>query len=642
LRLAGAVAAAGGGAASGTGPAAPTGVTAVAKDGYVLLNAAASTDTTITGYNVYWSTSSGVSKSSPDKFAVGYATPQAHTGLTNGTPYYYVVTAVSPAGESAASAQVIATPTPVISGLTDPFFGDQWHLLSTGAQAGASGVAAAGEDMNVSPAWTAGYKGQGVRIAVVDDGIEVGHEDLASNMGANVFSHNYVTTAPSSTDPTNDPADTTSGHGTACAGIAAARDLNGLGGRGAAPRATLVGYNATLNMTTSNEADAMTRNAASVGVSSNSWGAKDGTGELSASSSTWKSAINTGLTTGRGGKGTLYMWAAGNGGNGSNTCPTCSDDSNYDGRANYRGVMAVAAVNDKGLQSSYSENGANLWVAAPGGEFCTTHTITTTDRTGAVGHNPPSAQEVAAGYVDYTNQNYTKCMNGTSSATPGAAGVVALMLSANPNLGWRDVRILLAKTARKNDAVDPGWFTNGSGVYHFNSKYGFGVVDADAAAKAAVAYTTNVGTELTYTTPTTTANATIIDSGSTGTYGTPLAHSQMTVTTSPTISFIEWVEVTVTITAPAGTVANTYRSGDYGILLTSPSGAANSVMLAWPHYCSADPNGACTSTYSGWVFGDAAHLGEAANGTWSLDVGDAVKGGGAGTLVSWKLKFYGH
>ncbi|MBI5891999.1 MAG: S8 family serine peptidase [Nitrosomonadales bacterium] len=625
------LAACGGGGGGGTTtpatpPAAPTAVTAVAGDQYVKVDG--TVDPAATAVNLYWKVGTGVTKSNGAKLVVTTA-PQWHTGLTNGQQYCYVVTAVVGGVESADSAEACATPAAVNMAVDDPFFAEQWHLLSTGTQAGASGVAAAGEDVRAQGAWTQGYKGQGVRIAVVDDGIEAYHEDLASNMGANGLSYNYVT---GTSDPSNDPTDTTSGHGTMCAGIAAARDLNGVGGNGVAPRATMVGYNATLNLTSSNETDAMTRNAADVSVSSNSWGAADGTGELAASSSTWKSAITTGLTTGRGGKGILYFWAAGNGRSGGNACANCSDNSNYDGRANYRGVMAVGAVNDQGLQSSYSESGANLWVSAPGGEFCSTHTITTTDRTGTLGHNSGST----AG--DYTNGNYTKCMNGTSSATPGAAGVAALVLSAKPTLGWRDVRIILAQSARQNNAGDAGWFTNGGG-YHFNTKYGFGVVDANAAVTAALAYGTNVGTELTYTTPTTTVNGTIADTATSGTYGTATI-STMNVTTSPTIASIEWVEATVTITAGPGAVANSYYSGDFGIQLTGPSGATT--MLALPHVCAADNFGACTTTYTGWVFGDAAHLGEAANGNWTLAVADAIKGGATGTLVSWKLKFYGH
>jgi kexin len=520
-------------------------------------------------------------------------------------------------------------------------------LKNTG-QKGANNVAGiANEDINVSGAWAV-TKGQGVRIAIVDDGMEMAHEDLASNVGANGLSHNYVSTALSPTDPTNDSADTTSGHGTACAGIAAARDSNGLGGVGVAPRATLVGYNATLNLTHSNESDAMTRNAASVGVSSNSWGAADGTGELTASSSTWKSAINTGLSTGRGGKGTVYTWAAGNGAAGSSACSNCYDNSNYDGRANYRGVMAVAAVNDQGVQSSYSESGANLWVAAPGGEFCSTHTITTTDRTGPLGHNTAAT----AGVSDYNNQNYTKCMNGTSSATPTVAGVVALMLAANPNLGWRDVRTILAITSRGNDwgTLNPdnksrstGWLLNGGG-YWFHHKYGFGVVNADLAVKLAIGAININGNPVTGTqVPWANLPTEVVSPQYSSSFTTPKAIpdndmvtgvSDTIVVTSSGVASIEWMEITFTATHPI--------IGDLDVTLTNVATGMVS-HLAVPHSC-AGTNYACTSTYSGWVFGSAAHLNEAANGSWKLTVKDGYTGVAAntGTFDSWKLKFYGH
>lgn len=612
----------GGGGSSSPPPSAPTGVTATAKDGYVLIDVQPVTGAT--AYNIYWSTTAGVTPATGNKLAVT-STPQAHTGLANdGTTYHYVVTAVGAGGESVVSAEAAATPT-AAAAAADPLFADQWHLLNTGQQ-GASGVAAKpGEDINVQPAWNSGIKGAGVRVAVVDDGLEVGHEDLASNVAANGQSYNYVT---GSSDPTNDPTDTASGHGTAVAGIVAARDQNGLGGSGVAPRATLVGYNLLQSSLNTNEADAMTRNAASVSVSSNSWGAADGTGELTASSTLWQSAINTGLTTGRGGKGTVYTWAAGNGRAGDTACPAwlCSDDSNYDGRANYRGVMAVGAVNDQGLQSSYSESGANLWVAAPGGEFCSTHAITTTDRTGAVGSNTAATANAS----DYLDQNYTKCMNGTSSATPVVSGVVALMLAANPNLGWRDVRIILAQTARKNDATDAGWgVTGGTSVYHFNHKYGFGVVDANAAVTAANAWT-NVGPELTHTTTLSSPNAVIIDP--TAAVPAPAPTTNVIAVPATTgISSIEWVEVAFTATDPF--------TGDLDIALTSPSGMVS--QLAVGHMC-AGTQGACTTSYTGWVFGSAAHLGENPTGNWTLTVKDVSAGGGNGTFTSWQLKFYGH
>lgn len=597
-------------------PSVPTGVSAVAKDGYVLVDATLATGAT--GANVYFGTTAGVTTVTGTKVIVG-SSPQAITGLANGQTYYFLVTALNAGGGSTATTAVSAVPqTTSLTG--DPLYGDQWHLKSTGTQTGAVTTAAIGEDLNVEPVW-ATNKGTGVRVAVVDDGLEIGHEDLASNMAANDQSYNYVT---GSNDPTNSPSDTTSGHGTAVAGIIAARDDNGLGVRGVAPRASLVGYNLLQSTISTNEADAMSRNAASVSISSNSWGAADNTGELDASTSLWRTAVNTGLSTGRSGKGTVYLWAAGNGGTVASSCPYGCDSSNYDGRANYRGVMAVAAVNDQGTKSSYSELGANIWISAPGGEGCSTHAITSTDRSGSFGLNKTGTSP------DYgsTYLNYTKCMNGTSSATPAVAGVVALMLAANPNLGWRDVRKILAHSARKNDVADTtGWITNGAS-YHFNHKYGFGVADAAAVAEAA-AYTTYFGTEKSYGPLDFQTNLPITDAP---TSGTPVAVTDTRTVSGSGITFIEFIEVTFTAT-------NSPYSGDLAVQLTSPAGTTS--ILAYPHYCPTGASGACTTTYSAWVFGDAAHFGEAADGSWTLNVSDWINGG-TGTFSSWKLKFYGH
>ena len=85
------------------------------------------------------------------------------------------------------------------------------------------------------------------------------------------------------------------------------------------------------------------------------------------------------------------------------------------------------------------------------------------------------------------------------------SGVAALVLQANPNLTWRDVRAILAGTARKNDPTDGGWSTNNAG-YHINDNYGFGVVDASAAVTAAKTWT-HLPAEKTYDGPDTDARA---------------------------------------------------------------------------------------------------------------------------------------
>lgn len=592
-------------------PSAPINVTVTAQDSSNQIGW--SPVAGATSYNLYWSTTPGVSKSSGTRIALANK-PQTHTGLNNATTYYYVVTALNGSGESADSAEVSATPV-AAAVVADTLYADQWHLKNTGQLGALAAAGLVGEDMNVEPAWVA-YKGTGVRIAVVDDGLDIGHEDLVANIAATGLSYNYVT---GSSDPSYDVSDPGSSHGTAVAGIAAARDWNGLGVRGVAPRANLVGYNMLQNSTASNIADAMTRGSAAVHISSNSWGPPDD-GDLQPSSSAWRTAINTGLSSGRNGLGTIYTFAAGNGGD---NLWGPADNSNYDGQANYYGVIAVAAVNDQGKQASYSEPGANVWISAPGGEYCTTHAITTTDRSGAAGDN--SYNNAIYGYQDYANVNYTKCMNGTSAATPAAAGVIALLLEANPNLGWRDVRLILAQSARKNDAADAGWgTTGGTPVYNFNHKYGFGVVDAGTAVTLASGWI-NVGAQKTHDTALSLPNLAIPDSPSTGVPGPAVANS-INVTGS-TITSIEYIEITFS-------AGNHTYSGDLEITLTSPAGTIS--QLSEAHAC---PSNVCTP-HSGWVFGSARHLGEAVDGNWTLTVRD----GGhfdTGTFQSWKLKFYG-
>ena len=483
---------------------------------------------------------------------------------------------------------------------SDPLFGDQWHLQNTG-QAGGT----AGEDVNVVPVWSNGYKGDGILIAIVDDGLEIAHEDLAANIVPGL-SYNYVDL---STDPTG-TGPGASEHGTAVAGVAAARDLNDLGVRGAAPRASLVGYNLLQNSIDTNQADAMIRNLTSVDISSNSLGPPDGTGLLNSSNSLWSDAINTGLNSGGSGLGTIYTWAAGNG------APT--DNSNYDGYANHRGVMAICAIGDDGVKASDSERGANLWVCAPSLGRAN-HGITTTDRTGSLGYNLGVAP-------DYVDPNYTNTFNGTSSATPLASGVIALILQANPSLGWRDVRLILAQTARMNDPANTDWTTNAAG-YNINHNYGFGVIDAQAAVNAALTWT-NVGAEVTYSTALSSPGLAIPDNNATGVSDT------ITVSGSG-ISNLEFIEITFSASD------HTYF-GALEITLTNETTGTNSI-LAENHVC-LDANSnqiTCTPSYNAWIFGSVRHLGEGANGNWTLKVADLDAFGDTGTFQSWQLKFYG-
>src|SRR5690554_4828693 len=118
---------------------------------------------------------------------------------------------------------------------TDPFFTSQWHLDNTGQSGGT-----AGEDLRVAGAWQR-VDGAGVRVAVLDSGIEVTHEDLRPNIVAG-GSFNY---RPGTHYGSDYPLPCAAGnvHGTAVAGIIAARGGNAIGVAGVAPAASMVGLN---------------------------------------------------------------------------------------------------------------------------------------------------------------------------------------------------------------------------------------------------------------------------------------------------------------------------------------------------------------------------------------------------------------
>lgn len=483
----------------------------------------------------------------------------------------------------------------------DPLFPDQWHLKNTG-QAGKDAPGVAGEDLNVSVAWNTAT-GNGIQIAIIDDGLDVQHEDLAVVAGK---SWDYRVNAY------GDPSSNASSHGTSCGGLAAAIGNNGIGVTGVAFKAKLVGYNLLSATTGDYGADSVIKDLAANHIYSNSYGGTDGLGALQPSDEAWRQAIETGLSTGRGGKGAIYTWAAGNG------APT--DRTDYDGQGNYHGVFAVGSMNDKGQKSSYSEPGSNLLVSAFGGEFCATHTTTTVDVSGAAGYNDGTTKP-----EDYAGQpNYTKCMNGTSAATPEISGVVALVLETNPALTWRDVRLLLAKTARKNDPTDSDWVTNGASM-PVNHKYGYGAADATAAVNAAKTWT-NIAAQKTATGSVAPALA-LPDAGTAVTSEISLSNSG--------ISKLEFVELNIT--------SDHADVGDLQITLTSPSLTVST--LAVPHDCKATAEGdtvKCGSTLSGgFRFGVARLMGEVADGKWTLTVQD-TRANSTGSLVSWNIKAMGY
>ena len=474
---------------------------------------------------------------------------------------------------------------------SDPWYGCAWHLNNTNQFPGG-----AGRDINVEEVW-ATTMGAGIKIAVVDDGLHYAHEDLAPNV-ITARNHDYFG------DDVFHPLET---HGTQVAGIIAARD-NDLGVRGVAPRASIYGYNVIEQGLPEDldAADAMARHKSDTAVSNNSWGPPYTLGFTSA---IWEEAIVDGVTNGFGGKGVFYVFAGGND-------HAEGHDANLDEYTNHYGVTAVCAVNHNDVKTAYSETGANLWVCAPSGDGTRGLPGIATTRNG---------------------DRYTASFSGTSASAPIVSGVAALVRAVNSNLSWRDVKLILAASARRNDASNRGWQTGArkygstSARYNFNHEYGFGVVDAGAAVALAQSWT-NLPELREIEVESGVIDLALPDA--------PTSGSSTTVTTSLTVDsyvgFVEFVEVNAEFDHPS------FR--DILMFLVSPSGARSRIVFAAQTtlFLSDGTTEKLTRALTtSFRFGSARHLGENATGTWTLRISDAY-GNDVGTLKSWSLKIYGH
>lgn len=468
----------------------------------------------------------------------------------------------------------------------DALYPNQWHLNNTGTQVTG---AVAGNDVNIEPVWDS-YTGAGINIAITDTGVELTHSDLQANIRSD------IDIDINGND--NDPTAQFNSHGTSVAGVAAAVGQNNIGVAGAAFDAGIVAIRLIEGATDDqDEAAALghqsneTNPADFVHLNNNSWGPADCGCQLGDFlGPLTPAALENGVTNGRGGLGTVYVWAGGNG-------RTDGDNVNYDAYASSRYTIAVGASGADGEVSYYSEPGASLLVNTPssfsGGGITTTKFSSS--------GNPPS--------------DYTTNFGGTSSASPLAAGVIALMLQANPNLGWRDVQHILVDTSTVNDPSDLGWVVNNTGRL-FNVNYGFGRIDADAAVTRAETWVPVPG-EATPLSGAASPMLFIPDNDSVG------VQSTLSFSGVPDDFFVEHVEIDFNATHP--------NRGDLFINLRSPAGT-NSVM-ATVHNDSKE-------NYAGWTFTSVANWGEHPEGTWKLFVKD-LRNQNAGTFDSWTLRVYG-
>jgi serine protease len=299
----------------------------------------------------------------------------------------------------------------------DPRYPGQWYL----------------DRVAIERAWSRSTGSEAVTIQIVDNGCDPTHPDLALLPGLDLV------------DGDGDPAPTDDGnHGTACAGVAAAVGGNGVGIAGACPRCRvrcvrlLGGDDDRVPISADVEAMRFALDHPDVAVISNSWGFT----EPIPTPRALRLAIEEVSTRGRGGKGALVVFAAGNQGR------LLRSDELY----SLPELLTVGAVNNFDEAAPFSNRGADVDLTAPTGSL-------TLDLTGAAGESP---------------DDYTALFGGTSAACPLVAGIAGLLFSARPELTAAEVREALVATVKRAPFASPG-----PGGH--DPIYGFGIVDPGAA-----------------------------------------------------------------------------------------------------------------------------------------------------------------
>lgn len=337
----------------------------------------------------------------------------------------------------------------------DELWTHQWYLQDNSNVAQLQGDI----ELKVEEVWKMGYTGNGIVVTILDDGLEWNHTDILPNYDARAsWDMNNNRSDPF---PRYDSYDSNS-HGTRCAGEVAMVANNRKCGVGVAPRAKIGGIKCLDGVVADHiESMSLLHNIDYIDIYSGSWGPSDNGQVVDGPKRLASQALERGVLYGRQGKGALYIWANGNGG-------ALGDNCNCDGYVNSIYTISIGGVTQQGQIPFYGERcSSTLAVTCSSGAY-TDRKIVTTDL-----HNKCT--------IDYT---------GTSAAAPLAAGVYALVLEANNNLTWRDAQHLTAWTSNPIPIREnPGWKRNAAGLI-FNSRFGFGLLNAKAMVDAALNWQT--------------------------------------------------------------------------------------------------------------------------------------------------------
>ncbi len=350
------------------------------------------------------------------------------------------------------------------------------------------------------------------------------------------------------------------------------------------------------------EAKALSLNPDHIDIYSASWGPEDDGKTVDGPGPLAKKAFVNGITKGRNGLGSIFIWASGNGGRKKDNC-------NCDGYTNSIYTLSISSATQAGRKPWYLEECAS--------------TLATTYSSGSPGHDA-SITTVDQDKRLRPDSICTSAHTGTSASAPIAAGIVALVLEANPKLTWRDVQHITVAGGNPGPlSKEAGWSTNGVGK-KFSHKFGFGLMDADAMVTKALSWNL-VGPQRTCTSPMMDPQKSLQTKDSKETI-------KQTVNMDSclgSLNSLEHVQAAITLKqSPRGSLH---------IVLISPMGTRSSLLLPRQYDYSEAP-------FNAWPFISVHFWGEPPNGTWTLEVShtSAANRRAPGILKKWQLTLMGH
>jgi subtilisin-like proprotein convertase family protein len=557
----------------------------------------------------------------------------------------------------------------------DPFFDYAWYM-NPKANKGVSWFNAPNKvDIDLSLAANAGLTGKGVKVMLVDSGMQVTHPDLKSNidLNGNFNLDPFLAVGCQVCEPKDTTPPLTQGtygdQGTAVAGIIAATGWNGIGSRGIAPSAKISAYNISAKRFTNvSDNDYLRIFSFAQDIICHSAVAPASVLDMQQTFDyySYDSSQKAKAQLGRNGKGIVYIKAAGELG-------SIDGNAAMDQRATTAWGVIVSSYNSIGKKSEASSQGANVWISAPGGEAgyqsdygafdknvpatrfyqgIIAPNIFNTELNCSVGYaklpryfvpvtdpdigmfNKGRSSGFNLGWNPLNkNCNYTATTPNTPAAAGIVTGAVALLLEENPQLTWRQIKYILAKSAQpiESDRAseltnigasvyerNPPWLTNAAG-FRFHNAYGFGALNVSKALEIVKLKSYPNYPEL---------------------FDTDWILAESFRQRIPTMSIsgifsdfasaqnlsIEAIQIKVDITHP--------DTSHLGIELISPSGTRSLLKSV--------KDGSKFANMRNMVFLSNAFYGENSRGNWQLRVVDGKGGKPNGFLNNWYIRIIGH